>query len=198
MAAVCSLLLMRDSMAWMDTRTGEEVSATLSAQTMKFDFAGTLGSFYKDDRNHEEINVGQNLIKDNDGKITAVNHSTIKTEMRYQVIYDTPSGTNTIYTAAGDLVVEPASGWTIIGNYFVHDPFNVPQNPATGTSIDLIDSISYSGDNVTRARYLPGGVPFTGNVKVIVQAKQKYTNTNWTDVSWANCETWVIDSNYLP
>lgn len=186
-AAVCSLALTRDSLAWFKTTEGMVVSATLEIRTVDYDFAGTLGSFYRSEAvagSREWLIFDQNLILDNGGKITGVNHSTAATQIRFQVVYDKPNGSSTTSVTynpsdQNDLVVTVPNGWTYSDGYFSRD-FSAEQSGGS-TSFDIITGISYSGPNVTRANYFANGNVFSGKVTVTIQAKQAGI-ASWTDI----------------
>lgn len=101
LAAVFSLLLIRDSAAWLDTVTGTPPNSEIRVDKMAFSFDGTLGSYlqYTSGANQGDryVVTEQNLIVTNGGKITVTNHSTIATEARFKITYDTPSETGRVF-----------------------------------------------------------------------------------------------------
>ena len=70
LTAAIGMMLIRDSAAWIDTKSGEPLPQTWAVQKMKFDFEGTLDSYLQYDNGNDYIVSGQNLIWDNGGKIS--------------------------------------------------------------------------------------------------------------------------------
>ncbi len=103
LAAVCSLMLIRDSAAWLNMHTGSSPTGTICVDKMAFSFDGALGSYLQypsgSTNSGTYIVTEQNLIVTNGGKITVTNYSTIETEARFKITYDTPSETARVYRA---------------------------------------------------------------------------------------------------
>lgn len=123
LAAIFSLLMIRDSVAWFDTITGTAPNSTIHVEKMAFSFNGTLGTYllYSSGTNagKKYVVTEQNLITSNGGKITVKNHSTVATETRFKITYVTRTpGTTTDVTKTykalptDALSVSIASGWT--------------------------------------------------------------------------------------
>ena len=125
----------------------------------------------------------QNFIFDNEGKITGINYSSVDTQVRFRVIYDTPSAQNVVYSAdaSEDLLVEYDSSWTYDDGYFYRD-FNAILG---NEEFNIINNICYNGENITKEEYLPevnGRTnPFSGKITIEFQAKQK-DFVEWTDI----------------
>lgn len=90
LAAVCSLLLVRDSVAWLNTQTGTEPSGTVKVDKMAFTFNGELAASLQYLNGVEYVVTDQNFIE-NDGTLSVTNESTIPTEVRFHITYVTPS-----------------------------------------------------------------------------------------------------------
>lgn len=181
LTAAIGMMLIRDSAAWIDTKSGEPLPQTWAVQKMKFDFEGTLDSYLQYDNGNDYIVSGQNLIWDNGGKISGVYRADIPTNVRFRIVYDTPLGTDQVY--AGDaeehLVAQIASGWTRNADGYYYRDFGAVTE---AVDFDIVTDIHYSEDKVTRELYLPEGqAPFSGSVRVEVQAKQA-ENVDWTDI----------------
>ena len=208
LAAVFSLAMIRDSVAWINTQSGTPLGQNISAKKLNFTFAGTLGSDLLDPTGNEYIVPGRNLINSNGGAITATNSSTIKTEIRFKVIYHKPVssggsiGRETVVYAEDSngnpasgqhLTVTKGTGFTFdsTDNYFYSGEIAAVSSE---TLITLISSIAYNDAAVTMELYNPKingvRVPFQGYVKVIVQAKQK-DHVGWNDVGGI---TWTTDA----
>lgn len=190
LAAVFSLMLIRESAAWINTKSGDPLSQELIAKSLRFEFAGTLGTYLKNEEGatvEEYILPGENLIIDNEGKITGTNYSTIATDVRFQVTYDKATSGGSVSTVCHggsdeDLVISVGSGFTLDGDYFVRS-FNAGSGAAV--VFTLLNSVQFNED-VSSALYLPkddsGDVhPHSGNVQVVVQAKQ-HDHMEWTDI----------------
>ena len=189
LAAVCSLALIRDSAAWFDTQTGQPLTQEIQAKKMYFEFNGKLASYLHKETtgNADFIITDQNLITDNEGKISGINYSTIATDVRFRIVYDKPSQQNTVYTgsASDDLAVEAASGWSgpDADGYFSTQLAAVQSE----TYFNMINSIAFDGEKVTRASYLPedgsGNItPFSGSIRVEIQAKQ-HDHVTWAEIA---------------
>ena len=197
-AAVACMFLVRDSVAWIDTSSGQPLSQDIAASNMYFEFNGNLGTDLEYDTmtgvtegvTGEYIIPGQNLIADNGGKLTGVNYSTIDTEIRVLVKYDkynsgTSSMDETEYTGTGDdIAVEFPAGWTkgASDNYFAPSgelPALTGAQVAAGTgvSFDIINGIYYDVDETYSS--------LNAGITIIVQAKQA------DHVSWSTLRTWV-------
>lgn len=217
LTAVCSLLLVRDSAAWLDTKTATSPTSLIVVDKMAFSFDGTLGTYleYATGSNAGDpyLVTEQNLIVTNGGKITATNYSTIDTEVRFKIYYDTPghyyannddsdpSNDALVYTgsATDSLSAEIGSKWvlnTTDNYYYYNDSQSTAYYPAvTGTPapVDVITNIMYldelyvnGSDVLLHSDYFPaGGDPFAGSVHIIFQAKQK------DYVDWATITTWA-------
>ncbi len=149
LAAVFSLLLIRDSAAWLDTVTGTPPNSTIRVDKMAFSFDGTLGSYlqYTSGANQGDryVVTEQNLIVTNGGKITVTNHSTIATEARFKITYEainvsTKQKETRTYTGAAtdSLAVTIDSHWVQKDNdgyyyYFSTAPVTEGENPSAGT-----------------------------------------------------------------
>ena len=218
LAAVCSLMLIRDSAAWFDTHTGSSPSSTIVVDKMAFRFEGKLGSYLtypagSTNAGDPYIVTEQNLIVTNGGKITATNLSTIPTEARFKIYYDTPghlyannaaieytgSDTDTLSAVIGDNWVLNATD-----NYYYYQ-LPTPQGgtappagfPAVGSSdtptpVDVVSDIMYldelyvnGTDVLNHADYFVNDTPFAGSVHVVFEAKQKEF------VDWATITTWA-------
>ena len=216
LAAVCSLLLIRDSVAWQKTNTGVPPSSTIVVDKMAFQFEGKLGSYLSypsgsTNAGDAYVVTEQNLIVTNGGKITATNLSTIPTEARFKIYYDTPghlyannaaieytgSDTDTLSAVIGD-------NWVLDSNdnYYYYQlptpqggtapPAGFPAASGTPTPVDVVADIMYldelyvnGTDVLNHADYFAGGTPFAGSVHVVFEAKQK------DYVSWATITTWA-------
>ena len=190
LAAVCSLALIRDSAAWFDTKTGEPLPQEIVVKKMCFDFDGKLASYIHNESDGTDfIITDQNLITDNEGKITGMNHSTIDTEVRFRIVYDMPNVPDKVYTEStedsDDLIADvDTSYWTqqSDGYYYHTFMYNSTQPDERFT---IITNIAFDGTKVTRESYLPetGGSidPHSGIVRVEIQAKQK-DHVTWTDI----------------
>lgn len=172
LAAVFSLLLIRDSAAWLDTVTGTPPNSTIRVDKMAFSFDGTLGSYLQyttgSNAGDRYVVTEQNLIVTNGGKITVTNHSTIATEARFKITYEAidPSTheqeTRTYTGAATDsLAVTIDSHWVQKDNdgyyyYYSTAPVTEGENPSAGTegfaalaanatpsAVDAISEIKY-------------------------------------------------------
>ena len=146
LAAVCSLALTRDSVAWFNTPSGTEVSATLAMKTLDFTFNGKLQSylFVGDSGTDKFIISEQNLITDNDGKISLVNRSTIKTDVRFRIVYDKPGAADTIYTASQNdhLKVTVPNDW---GSPDSDGYYERSFNASTANNTNAVDMITFLG-----------------------------------------------------
>ena len=204
-AAACSLMLMRDSVAWVEMRDSTPVTGSLVFEELDFDIIGKLQSYYfkADTGDDKYIITDQNLITDNEGKISIVNHSTIATDVRFRVVYSKPGVSandgmvNYTADASDYLTVTPASGWgTVVNNESTSNPDSngyFYRSFAAGsknntTPVDMITNISYSElatDEASRNAYLPtsnGEVDaFDGTVRVEIQAKQQ-NYVDWTTI----------------
>ena len=199
LAAASSLLLMRDSVAWFHVQDSTAVTGDLVFGELDFDFLGKLQSYYfkSDTGTDKYIITDQNLITDNGGKISVVNHSTIATDVRFRVAYSKPGESSMInYTGSGSdhLIVTVASGWgTVVNDVSTSDPDSdgyfyksfAAGSKSNTTPVDMITSITFDGDKVTRADYLPASgstvTPFSGTVRVEIQAKQ-HDYVDWTTI----------------
>lgn len=214
LAAVCSLLLIRDSAAWLDTKTGSSPRGTIMVDKMAFSFEGKLGSYLtypsgSTTPGKSYIVTEQNLIVTNGGKITATNHSTIDTEARFKIYYDTPghlylnnaaieytgSATDSLSATIGEnWVLNPTDNY-----YYYYQPLaegaseRVAGFPANDAStVDVITNLMYldelyvnGTDVLNHADYFVGGKPFEGSVHVVFEAKQKEY------VNWETITTWA-------
>lgn len=181
LTAVVGMMLVRDSAAWIDTKSGEPLPQTWIAKKMKLDFEGTLDSYLQYESGEDFIISGQNLIWDNGGKITGRNYSDMTTSIRFRVVYDTPTQTGQVYAGSADdhLVVGVADGWSRNADGYYYRDFSAVTQ---AVDFDIISDIHYDEEKVTRELYLPQGqAPFSGSVRVEVQAKQA-DNVGWTDV----------------
>lgn len=182
LTAVVGLMLVRDSAAWIDTKSGEPLPQIWLAKKMKLDFEGTLASYYQNDAGEEFIISGQNLIWDNGGKITVTNYSEIPTNVRFRIVYDTPLGEQQVYAGGAEehLAAAIADGWTWNENdgYYYR---NFDAVEATAEAFDIVSDIHYDEEKVTRELYLPQSGPFRGVVRIEIQAKQS-ENVDWADV----------------
>lgn len=173
LAAVFSLLLLRDSAAWLDTVTGTPPNGTIRVDKMAFSFDGTLGSYlqYTSGANQGDryVVTEQNLIVTNGGKITVTNYSTIPTEARFKITYEAidPSTheqeTRTFTGAATDsLAVTINSNWIQKNNdgyyyYYSTAPVTEGENPSAGSEgfAALAASATPSAiDAITQIKYL--------------------------------------------
>lgn len=186
LTAVFSMFFIKDSAAWIDTETGAPLGQQINVKKLNFELFGKLNSYlYYEEDGKQYIISDQNLIFDNEGKINGNNYSSVATDVRWRVIYDTPAQSGVVYSADPyeDLLVEYDSGWTYNAEdgYF-HKSFDA----VVGSSpFNAINSISYNGQNITKEEYLPeqdGRTnPFTGSVTVEFQAKQA-DFVEWTDI----------------
>ena len=183
LTAVFSMFFIKDSAAWIDSKTGEPVGQNISVKKLKFEFNGTLGSYLYTEDGKQYIITDKNLIIDNEGEITGVNHSTVDTEIRWRVVYDTPSKENVVYSgdAKEHIFVDYENTWTYNDGYF-YGSFDASED---SESFDIINSIYYNSENMTREEYLPEvngkTVPFKGGITIEIQAKQK-DFVEWTDI----------------
>lgn len=181
LTAVIGLMLVRDSAAWIDTKSGEPLPQTWLAKKMKLDFEGTLDSYLQYEDGTEFIISGQNLIWDNGGKITVRNHAEIPTNVRFRIVYDTPLGTGLVYAGGAEehLAANVADGWTQGEDGYFYRDFAATTSPV---DYEIVSDIHYDETKVTRELYLPQGeAPFGGSVRVEIQAKQS-ENVDWADV----------------
>ena len=190
LAAVFSLLLIRDSAAWINTSSGDPLSGTVTARKLNFDFAGTLGS-YLSEGGVEYILPGQNLIIDNGGQITGVNYSTIDTEIRFQVKYATPSNASVVCASETGEDLEITVGTDFSGHcsggwWYYNGSGGFAATNGNGTPFVLLQEIKYS-ESITKEAYrsLISSTNTTGTVSVVVQAKQKGF-ADWTDIAAFN------------
>lgn len=218
LAAVCSLLLIRDSAAWQNTNTGVSPSSTIVVDKMAFSFEGKLGTYleYPTGTNQGDpyLVTEQNLIVTNGGKITVTNHSTIPTEARFKIYYDTPghlyeNNEAIVYTgsATDSLSAEIGENWilnTTDGYYYYQLPtpdggtappagFSAVGSTDTPAPVDVITNLMYldelydnnGTDILNHADYFVNGNPFAGSVHVIFEAKQK------DFVTWQQITAWA-------
>lgn len=203
LAAVFSLALIRDSVAWINTQSGTPLAQSITAKKLNFEFSGTLGSYLMDGSGDEYILPGQNLIVDNGGHITALNTSTIVTALRFKVIYDAPGQgnssivcsdsnikTGTIATDEANpcaVLISPGSNFSYGNDGFFYYNSIPAVTGSSGTSITLLNSIEYNEGATSVDLYNPKvngtRTPFEGNVQVIVQAKQQ-NHVNWDGITW--------------
>lgn len=199
LSAIFSVLLIRDSAAWFNTRSGEPLPQELRIRKLNFDFDGELGSYlqYTNDQS-DFIMSDQNLILNNDGKISLTNYSTIKTSVRFCIVYDTPKEEDRMFSnSASDILsATVADGWTFNAEtgYFEHEDFDVVESDE-GESMDVLTSIYFDSTKVaalTDTFELDGSgnpvldsngnkVAFSGNIKVVFQAKQA-EKVDWADI----------------
>lgn len=186
LTAVFSMFFIKDSAAWIDTETGAPLGQRILAKKLNFEFKGKLGSYlYYTDNGEQYVISDQNFIVDNEGKITGINYSSVDTQVRFRVIYDTPEAENNIYRgdASEDLLVTCDSSWTYNAEdgYFHRDFAAV----LGSEEFNIINMICYNGENITKEEYLPeidGRTnPFGGKVTIEFQAKQK-DFVEWTDI----------------
>ncbi len=184
LTAVFSMFFIKDSAAWIDTETGAPLSQRVLAKKLNFEFNGRLGSYlYYTEDGEQYVVSDQNLIFDNEGKITGTNYSTVDTEVRFRVIYDTPAAEGVVYSATADedLLVEYDPSWTYNDGYFYREFTSL----LGSEEFAVINSICYNGENITKEEYLPevdGRItPFGGKITVEFQAKQK-DFVEWTDI----------------
>lgn len=148
LAAVCSLFLIRDSVAWFDTDTGSPATGTIRVDKMAFSFDGSLGSYLQytsGSHNGEKYLVTeQNLIVTNGGRITVTNYSTILTEARFHITYDavnpsTHQKETRTYTAAAtdSLSVSLDSHWIQDGNTGYFEYYSVLPDPEGETAEEI-------------------------------------------------------------
>ena len=173
LAAVFSLLLIRDSAAWLDTVTGTPPNSTIRVDKMAFSFDGTLGSYlqYTSGANQGDryVVTEQNLIVTNGGKITVTNHSTIATEARFKITYEainvsTKQKETRTYTGAAtdSLAVTIDSHWVQKDNdgyyyYFSTAPVTEGENPSAGTegfAALAADATPSAVDAISEIKYL--------------------------------------------
>ena len=217
LAAACSLMLIRDSAAWQNTNTGVSPSSLIVVDKMAFQFEGKLGSYleYPEGTNQGDAYVvtEQNLIVTNGGRITVTNHSTIPTEARFKIYYDTPGhlyANNAAIEYSGSdtdsLSVDIGDNWilnTTDGYYYYQLPtpegesappagFPAVSSSDTPTPVDVITNLMYldelyvnGTDVLNHADYFVGGTPFSGEVHVIFEAKQADL------VDWTQITTWA-------
>ena len=176
LTAVFSMFFIKDSAAWIDTETGAPLGQHILVKKLNFEFNGRLGSYlYYTEDGEQYVISDQNFIFDNEGKITGINYSSVDTQVRFRVIYDTPSAQNVVYSAdaSEDLLVEYDSSWTYDDGYFYRD-FNAILG---NEEFNIINNICYNGENITKEEYLPevnGRTnPFSGKITIEFQAKQK-------------------------
>ena len=209
LAAVFSLLLVRDSVAWLDTTTGTPASGVIHVKKMAFSFDGSLGTYLQyntgSNAGKKYVVTEQNLIVTNGGKITVTNYSTIATEARFKITYQAINPTShaketRTYTgaAADSLSATIDSHWLQTNNdgYFYYyasgDAFGTPGFAAVGNTapspVDAITEIKYrdslSPDVLEHSDYFQNDVPFAGTVHVIFEAKQA-NHVDWSQItSW--------------
>lgn len=185
LAAVACMFLVNDSVAWINTQTGTPVGQSIAVDKMFFEFEGTLGTPLDLDNdestpNDKYILADQNLIVDNDGMITGKNHSTIPTEMRVLVTFDTLGVQDVEYTGSENdaMVVVFADGWSkgAEDNYFYHSFAAVSKaNSVAGLSFTVLNGLFYNvGKEYANVQV---------GVTITIQAKQ----TNYVD--WETIET---------
>ncbi len=172
LAAVFSLLMIRDSMAWVNTVTGTPPNSVIHVKKMAFSFDGTLGSYLQyttgNNAGDSYVVTEQNLIVTNGGKITVTNHSTIATEARFKITYEaidpsTHTKETRTYTAAetDSLYANIDSHWIQKDSdgYFYYysappvtsgenqsdgtEGFAAPEANATPSAVDAITEIKY-------------------------------------------------------
>lgn len=218
LAAVCSLWLVRDSAAWFETGTSTTPSSLIVVDKMAFDFDGTLGTYLEypvgNNAGDPYLVTEQNLIVTNGGKITMTNYSTIDTEARFKIYYDTPGhyyANNTAREYTGvtadedSLFAEIDPKWVLDptdGYFYYNDSQSTAYIPGLGAEddpepVEVITDIEYldelyvdrngtSTDILLHSDYFPqGGDPFAGSVHIIFQAKQK------DHVDWSTITTWA-------
>lgn len=216
LAAVCSIMLIRDSAAWFDTHTGSSPSSTIVVDKMAFQFEGKLGSYLtypsgSTNAGDAYVVTEQNLIVTNGGKITATNLSTIPTEARFKIYYDTPghlyaNNAAIEYTgsATDSLSAVIGENWVLDQTdnyYYYYQPLaqgastreaGFPAVTGTPEPIDVVADIMYldelyvnGTDILNHADYFAGGTPFAGSVHVVFEAKQKEF------VDWTTITTWA-------
>ncbi len=186
LTAVFSMLFIKDSAAWIDTETGAPLGQRIVVNKLDFELKGKLGSYlYYEEDGEQYVISDQNFIIDNNGKISGINNSTVDTDVRWRVIYDTPAAENIVYAGgqSEDLLVEYDSGWTYNAEdgYFHMSFAAVPG----GSSFNMINKICYNGEVISKDDYVPeiDGVttPFEGKISIQFQAKQK-DFVEWTDI----------------
>ena len=158
LAAAFSLLLVRDSAAWLNTRTGTAPSGDIIVDKMAFSFDGALGSYlrYPDAGHAEYVVTEQNLIVTNGGKISVTNHSSIETQVRFRITYTTPTESDRVYkgvTTGSDpdsLVAQIADGWTQGGTAQAPDGYFYRDFHLETTSVPVTDA--QTGEPVTNAQ----------------------------------------------
>ncbi len=174
LAAVFSLLLIRDSAAWFNTATGTPPNGTIRVDKMAFSFDGTLGSYlqYTSGANQGDryVVTEQNLIVTNGGKITVTNHSTIATEARFKITYEainpsTHEQETRPYTGAApdSLAVTLNSTWVPKDNdgsyyyYYSTAPVTEGENPSAGNegfAALAANATPSAVDAITQIKYL--------------------------------------------
>lgn len=200
-AAVCSLFLVDNSVAWFNMKTGVQLSQDLTIPKMDYAFSGELGSYYYKDKNNEEtefIITDENLIVTEDGQnrvISLVNHSGIDTEVRFRIKYPTPDGTAT-YDPEDEscplaVTLSTDKTWTYADGYYAAD-FSAAEDEENGDPFDVIEDIRFIEDDDTfnKDYYLHGGEngdPLSGEVAITFQAKQK-DHVDWSDI-WTTSTT---------
>ncbi|MCR5485716.1 MAG: hypothetical protein K6F09_08985 [Clostridiales bacterium] len=202
LAAVVSMFFVQNTAAWFRTEAGIEYGYNIKVDKMYYDIDGSLGEFLYSNGDSFML-AGQNLIVDNDGKITGVNHSTIATNFRVKIEYqtyvqngNTVTLTNNTYAgAAGEqlsvtfgrkvgttdslFTYDQTTGfWNFNGIDYNND--NVFPGTESPRSFDIITNIKYDGanPNVTPEIYKGRST----EVKVTIQAKQAL-HVNWTTIA---------------
>ncbi len=186
LTAVFSMLFIKDSAAWIDTETGAPLGQRIVVKKLDFELKGKLGSYlYYEEDGEQYVISDQNFIIDNNGKISGINYSSVDTEVRWRIVYDTPSADGVVYSGsdAEDLLVEYDSGWTYdAADGYFHKSFDAVVG---SLQFNIINKICYNGEVIRKEDYVPeiDGVttPFEGNISVEFQAKQK-DFVEWTDI----------------
>ena len=196
-AAVCSLFLVDNSVAWFNMKTGVQLSQDLTIPKMDYEFSGELGSYYADG-DAEFIITDENLIVTEDGQnrvISLVNHSGIDTEVRFRIKYPTPDGTAT-YDPDDEscplaVTCSADKAWEFENGYYTAE-FSPAEDEENGDHFDVIEDIRFIEDDDTfdKDYYLHGGengAPLSGEVVITFQAKQK-DHVDWSDI-WTTSTT---------
>lgn len=189
LTAVFSMLFIKDSAAWIDTETGAPLGQQILVKKLNFEINGKLNSYLYYEDGGQYIISDQNLIFDNDGRITGVNYSTVDTEFRCRVVYDTPDQKGVVYSGSDEehLCVEFDKTSDDMWIYNADDGYYYSEFDAVlgSETFRIINSIYYNGEKVTKEKYLPevnGKTdPFKGEIKIEFQAKQK-DFVEWTDI----------------
>jgi len=169
------ILLVRQSAAWLDTDINDPLPQDITVDKMYFDFDGSLGTdfTYADGNNAEFILPGYNLICDNGGKITGVNHSTIATEVRVLITYMDGSTEKDYDSSVTNqiLQVDFGSGWAKKSppDRYYYKSFNaVPlADSADGVPFDVITCLKFK-PGIDKATYSGEDTGIT----ITIQAKQ--------------------------